>query len=196
MDLVNRFIHRYGRLPTEFDPDYWEMLNMSKYRILDVPDLKPGKCANCGSSKNDGRKYVDFGKEVDWYGIIFLCGLCLKDIAFNMGLFKDLEMSLLKSEVENEKLQNLKEKGNVLHESVVQLFKEFEVYYADLHSVGNDSSSNSSSVVRPDEKSVNSGVSGNESSTNTTKRTTTEQTPGSGSEKLPSLAELFNVESS
>lgn len=80
MHPYDRFIQTYSRLPTEFDSDYLELVKMSKYRILDVPDVQPGKCANCGSSKNDGRKYVDFGLHVDFYGAVYLCGWCLADI--------------------------------------------------------------------------------------------------------------------
>ena len=89
--LLERFVNRYGRLPTEVDPDYLEMLNMSKYRRLAVPDFAPGKCANCGSSRTNDREYLDFGLQVDWYGTVYLCSLCIADMAKTLGLYAAME---------------------------------------------------------------------------------------------------------
>lgn len=193
LKVYDEFVKKYGRLPTEFDPDYWEMLRMSKYRILAVPDLKPGKCANCGSSKDDGRKYIDFGLEVDWFGIVFLCGLCLKDVSTNMGLFHSYEEEVQLAQLKLLKLTNLQEQGTELKETVLKTFEEVKEYFDNLRSVGDNSSSDTSSPVGTDKKSDASGVSSDEPSTDTTKRTTAKSTTVTGSTNLPSLAELLNT---
>ena len=183
--IVDRFIHQYGRLPTEVDPDYLEMLRMSKYRILAVPDVNPGKCSNCGASKNDGREYVDFGLQVDWYGVVFLCGRCLFDIASNMGLFRQLEQQLEDVTTALNNITDLKEQGVGLYEKVIQAFKEFEVYYASLYSLSDDSTPDDNVSVGTDETADQSG-------TNSPKPRATESTTSGRSSSVPSLAELID----
>lgn len=135
MNIFEDFIHKYSRLPTENDPDYLEMLHMSKYRIMDVPDFKPGKCSNCGSSKNDGRKYVDFGLQVDWHGTVYLCGTCVRDIANNMGAFDEMKKELDTVVSRGAEIEEMHRKGEKLHELVVKTYSEFEEFYGTLHSV-------------------------------------------------------------
>lgn len=183
--LYDRFVHKYSRLPTEFDPDYLEMLRMSKYRVIDVPDVSPGKCANCGASKNDGRRYIDFGLHVDWYGAVFLCTSCLTDAAIHAGLFEEMEKRLQESVDAQNKIEELKKKGENLHETVVTLFKELEDYYANLHPLGMDSSSDSNPDMVVEEPAVESG-------TNSPKPRVTKPSTGSGSKNIPSLADLIN----
>lgn len=183
-NLMERFINVYGRLPTEKDPDYLEMLRMSKYRILQVPDLNLAKCANCGSAKNDGRKYIDFGLYVEWYGTVFLCTLCIKDIAMNAGLFDELE-----HRVEELKFSKIKdEEKEELKKAVLHTLEEVKTQFVSLHSSPDGSGSNSSSsVVFSENESTKSGV------------TKTEQgiikpTSSSGSKNLSRLTELLPPE--
>jgi hypothetical protein len=184
--LVDDFIHRYGRLPTEFDPDYLEMLCMSKYRIVDVPDFKPGKCANCGASKNDGRKYIDFGLEVDWHGIVYLCGLCLKDIATQMGLFEGVLAELKATYLNLQRFEDLKTQGVDIYEAVVKMGEEIRDFYSRVYpAVPGDSSDDSASVepesTEPSQLSVDKA-----------KPRTTKSSNGSGSENFRSLTDLLN----
>lgn len=188
MSLFERFVQRYGRQPTEFDKDYLEMLRMSKYTILDAPHYKPGNCANCGSTKVDGRKYIDFGLEIDWFGIVYICSLCMLDIAEKTGLFEVLEA----------KVKELQEKldatvaDQVKRESFVQRFDELlgEVkpyLAAELSAINDDSDSNGISSVESPEPEV---VEAKPNAKQTNQRAT-KSTSGSRSENLPSLAELI-----
>lgn len=188
---VQKFLEQYGRLPTEKDPDYLEMLNMGKYRILDVPDESPGKCGNCGASKNDGRKYIDFGLHVDWYGAVHLCSHCLKDIAAAMGLFESLKEELQKANETNDNVKLLQQQGARLHETVVSTFKEFEEFYAQL-----PSNSQPELVSAPD---TNSDLDAEEPTTepseprtNAPKPRATKSTSSAGRENVRSLADLLN----
>lgn len=153
-NLMERFIHVHGRLPTEKDPDYLEMLRMSKYRILQVPDMNMAKCANCGSAKNDGRKYIDFGLYIEWYGTVFLCTLCIKDIAMNAGLFEPLEQ-----EVEKLKFSKIKEEEKEeLKKAVLHTLEEVNAQFVNLYSSPDDSSSDRTpSVVFSENESTKSG---------------------------------------
>lgn len=186
MSLPDRFIARYGRLPTERDPDYLEMLQMSKYVISDVPNSPPGKCANCGASKNDGRKYVDFGLQVDWYGTVHFCSHCLTDIGQAAGIFTELEKKLSIMLEEAQQFNTLKNQGVELHESVVKTFKGFEEYYDRLYSLESSSSpdvSASSDVVETE--SVEPG-------TNATKSRTSQSSNVPRSQNIRSLTDLLN----
>jgi hypothetical protein len=182
--LVDRFIARYGRLPTEVDPDYLEMLQMTKYIILDAPAVSPGKCANCGSSKNDGRKYIDFGLQVDWYGAVYLCGHCLNDIAKAMGLFEVLETSLLNLVAENEKLLKVQDRGVELHALVTETSNAVKEYYDSLSSVGPSSTPDPAPGVELDAGHI-------KPSTDSAKSRTVKSAPGAGSKNIRSLADLL-----
>jgi hypothetical protein len=190
---VQRFMERYGRLPTEFDPDYLEMLRMEKYVISDAPYFKPSKCANCGSTKEDGRKYLNFNLDIDWYGIVYLCGLCLKDIATAFGLFRDLEDQLAKAVDALASITNSEEKGVELQQKVIQTLKEFEEYYVNLQpAIGNSSNDGSHSVesyTPPNDDTVIE----TERTVNEPKSRIVKSTPSSRRPNVPSLADLLNA---
>lgn len=191
--LFDRFVSKYGRLPTETDPDYLEMLRMGKYRILDVPDVSPAKCANCGSTKNDGRKYIDVGLHVDWYGAVYFCGLCLDELAHAMDLFKDSEEKLAKATAENDAVQELQQRGEHLHETLVETLKGIEKFYADIHSPSLVGSSNVSSVSRSVEAATEPRTNSTESRPSGTKSGTTKSATGAGSKNVRSLADLLDT---
>lgn len=57
----------------------------SRFRILDTPIKKPGVCALCGDAGGDGRQFVDFGKSVEWYGVVYFCTVCVTEAAKLLG---------------------------------------------------------------------------------------------------------------
>lgn len=192
-DLVDSFLGRYGRMPTERDPDYLEMLRMSKYRILDMPQVSPSKCANCGSSKIDSRKYIDFDLLVDWYGVVYICTICLFDIAKQSGLFlqfeekiSDLEKTILgirENEFATKKLQA----------SLLKTIEEVRDYFVGLYPVGDDSSPGGTSSVESSDKSVESTSTSHEQNANSAEQRTAKSTSGSRSKNVRSLAELLDT---
>lgn len=197
MHPMNRFIKLYGRLPTEFDPDYLEILNMSKYRILAVPDIKPAKCANCGSSKNDGRKYIDFGLEVDWYGIVYLCGLCLVDVATEMGLFDHLKNRIKETEIKLLNIQQTDTKGIELRDNFLKIFEEVQNYASSLPTSSISTPANSGSV--PDNAETTKGESSKlpvdsvKRTTNETEQRVTKSAAIARSSNLPRIADLLDT---
>lgn len=199
--LLERFVKKYGRLPTETDPDYLEMLQMSKYTVVDVPYYKPGKCANCGASKNDGRKYIDFGLEVDWYGIVYLCGTCLNDVAKNAGLFEGLisRIHTLEKELELEKinktsLDELKEKGDEIYESITSRFRELEEFYVSVQPPRDSSDSDPDSDPNGGEKANGEqGTDSTESGVTESNKPATKSASSTGRKDIPSLTSLIDV---
>lgn len=192
MNLFDRFVQKYGRLPTERDPDYLEMLRMSKYRILAVPDVNPAKCANCGSAKCDGRNYVDFGLQVDWYGVVYLCTECLKDIAGKAGLFRGLELRILQleEEVKNRTVDRLTLKN--FEATVLRTFEEVRERFVDLHSTGDDSGpGNNDSVDSSADESGKSGTDSTEPGTTKSEQPTSKSSTVSGRKDVLELADLL-----
>lgn len=189
--LFDKFVQKYGRLPTEFDPDWLEMVHMSKYRVLAVPDVQPGKCANCGSSKADGRKYIDIGLEISWYGALFLCSLCLEDVARNVGLFDEIEEEL---QVAKDKLLDRKfllERGEFLQNELTHVFEEVKEY---LDTVGVRPSEPvpyavGRTVVEPYQEPATEATGKGDKPANEAKSRTSKSTPSPRLEDLLGLAE-------
>lgn len=53
----------------------------SRIQVLDAPIAAPGVCSMCGSAGGDGRKFLDYGKQLDWYGAVYFCSECIKEFA-------------------------------------------------------------------------------------------------------------------
>lgn len=85
------FQKKYGRLPTEKDPDWLKELEraktVSKLRILNSPIMAPGKCVGCGAIRVGDRKYIDTGESVEYYGVIYICSKCIETAAVLIGLY-------------------------------------------------------------------------------------------------------------
>ncbi len=183
--LLAKFIKLYGYRPTEFDRRYLELLEMGRYRILEVPDVQPATCCNCGASRNDGRKYLDTGRHVEWFGAIFFCGLCLREYAEAMGL-----LDVVKKELEETKATlltqaELTDKADALQEMILKTFEEVKALYVDVYSSSNNSTPDSSSDVESDKTTTT------EPTVIETKSRTTKSATGSGRTNVPSLANLL-----
>ena len=53
----------------------------SRLKVLDTPVLAPGICFLCGSAGDDKRKFIDFGKQIEWYGAVYVCTFCIVEVA-------------------------------------------------------------------------------------------------------------------
>lgn len=61
-----------------------------RFKLLDAPFALPGKCAVCGfaasgEDQTDRRQYLDFGLDIDYYGVVYICTTCLNEVAVGMG---------------------------------------------------------------------------------------------------------------
>lgn len=61
----------------------------SKVQIIDRPLVKPGKCANCGSAT---KPVIDIGLTVEWFGRLYICTDCAKEIAYAIGFVPQAEL--------------------------------------------------------------------------------------------------------
>lgn len=184
----DRYVRMYnGRLPTERDPNYLELLNMSKYLVEPYPKFKPSKCANCGSSKEDGRKYVSFGLELDWYGVVYLCTLCLKDVAESAGLFDShlAELRAVVAELKDARRAERQESA-ILHK-LESLSEEIKDYYdASVCPTCTSGASDGLPLLDADASSAESG-------TDASEQGTVKQDSSERSKDIPSLTDLFKL---
>lgn len=76
-------------------------------QIVEYPMLPPGKCLECGSGGRD-RKYADTGLSVEFYGVVYLCELCLADWAskFGLGQVSDLHETINSLTLRLEKVED------------------------------------------------------------------------------------------
>jgi hypothetical protein len=58
---------------------------MTRVNVLDTPILAPGNCSLCGSSGGDDRQFIDIGKQLDWYGAVYFCSHCFREMSQGIG---------------------------------------------------------------------------------------------------------------
>lgn len=165
---------------------------MSKYRIVNVPDVKEAKCVNCGSAKNDGRLYIDVNLDIDWYGTVFFCGLCLRELASAMGLFAELEQKVSALITRREQDERLLEIGERLNESARLMVSEFKEFYAALHPSELVDSTDSGSNLVSEESTTEQGPTGSNSNSDKSKSRIAKSTSSTGRQNVRSLAELLD----
>jgi hypothetical protein len=53
----------------------------SRLHVLNNPILAPGVCFLCGSAGDGKRKFIDFGKQIEWYGTVYICTECIVEVS-------------------------------------------------------------------------------------------------------------------
>lgn len=64
------------------------MINMQpggRFQVCKTPPNLPGKCVVCGAWGGDGRDFVDFGFDIDFYGTVYFCSCCLTECTNKLG---------------------------------------------------------------------------------------------------------------
>lgn len=105
---------------------------------------QPGKCISCGSG-DKSRRYADFGLDIEFYGVVYLCELCL-DHAF--------------SELKYSGVQHLTAEINALRTRIEEMANEREYFLGVIRSVGvpEPSAVAISSVATPEPAVVSIGA--------------------------------------
>lgn len=122
---------------------------MTRVSIIATPIAQPGICCLCGSAHNEDRSYVDFGKQLDWYGAVYFCTICFTEIANMCGY------------VQVEKVITYKEELSELEAKYTLLSEKYEIVEKALYAIGSSncgeysnstdvSSSASTPVAEPD----------------------------------------------
>lgn len=69
----------------------------SRFKILERPLVAPGKCAVCGAAD---KPVVDFGFDLDWYGVVYFCVECLTEIGKTIGMVHGEELRVYEGKFE------------------------------------------------------------------------------------------------
>jgi len=66
--------------PTRTEPN-------GRVTVHRIPPAAPGKCVVCGFSGDveESRLFVDFGFDIDYYGVVYFCSLCMTEVANAIG---------------------------------------------------------------------------------------------------------------
>ena len=59
-------------------------LDDNRFPIVDNPP-QPAKCAGCFGEDINGRRFVDTGTSLDYYGAVLICTDCADAIAYSLG---------------------------------------------------------------------------------------------------------------
>jgi hypothetical protein len=82
-----------------------ELSPQSRYSIHTAPPKAPGKCFICSTGGGvDERKFLDFGKQLKWYGAVYFCSECIREIAEALGYYP-AEIFKLLTEANSELIQ-------------------------------------------------------------------------------------------
>lgn len=77
----------------------YAQVESSRVSILDAPVMNPGTCAICGTSRNDDRKYIDLGLDVDFIGVIYFCTFCIQELVNRIGCAMPDQVKVLEDEL-------------------------------------------------------------------------------------------------
>lgn len=74
---------------------------LDRIQVLDAPMAAPGHCAICGSTSG---RMVDFGMNVEFYGVIYFCvDNCLVELANSFEYHSPRQWKMLMNQIEDQR---------------------------------------------------------------------------------------------
>lgn len=175
------------------DPDYIKELELarinSKFQLLDVPLMSPGKCSNCGASKPDGRKYLDFGLTLEYYGVVYICTICLLEAA--RLVFKDSDFTPVAESVKTLEYYN----------TIIEELERIQFIFVGVKGLLDELSSNNAIVDNNDsdlgdsssDLPIDSETESSDTESSETKPRVAESDTESGRSDIPSLTDILGI---
>lgn len=148
-----------------------------RFKVLERPFALPGKCAICGAVD---KPVIDFGFDLDFYGVVYFCIECVQDAALITGMVpgNKLETARLVQRDLNDQLA-----------AAGEIINEYAQRFNDLHDefTRRLSGEPSASDVSPAEESgeVSADVSGEASASDGSSNDSPEQKPRSTRKQRP-----------
>jgi hypothetical protein len=98
---------------------------VSHVQLVDTPLQSPGTCVLCGVAGpcSDGRKFVDFGLQIEFYGAVVFCTSCIGSVATVAGFISSVEHEAMKLWATGftKEQEKLKEENRILKDALVAL---------------------------------------------------------------------------
>lgn len=104
-----------------------------KFKVLPLPEALPVACIACGVST---KPVVDFGVSIDYYGAVYICVDCVKEMAHMFGFVPRKEFENVVDELEVVKA-NLKDAENAVTDAVKDINERANLLHTDLHTIFN-----------------------------------------------------------
>ncbi len=70
-----------------------------KFNLVERAPFKPFQCVVCNSHPTYDNPALDLGKQIDYYGMVYLCSYCIANIADQMGYMHPKEAATTREEV-------------------------------------------------------------------------------------------------
>ena len=70
-----------------------------KFNLVERAPFKPFQCVVCNSHPTYDNPALDLGKQIDYYGMVYLCSYCIANIANQMGYMHPNEAATTREEV-------------------------------------------------------------------------------------------------
>ena len=156
------------------------MAGTSRFRIGGAPQTLPGNCAFCGTA-DTSKRYVDFGRDFEFYGTLYGCEACVHDLAAQFGFADPTIVEAANSRAD------AAEAEVILLRSRLRLSEE---YVASLHGLG---VSPSVSVTTGDSGSLDSLTASRQSAAASGVKGTSESSDESGPDDLRQPASDLGV---
>jgi hypothetical protein len=94
----------------------------SRIQILNTPVAAPGTCVICGSAGDDNRSFIDFGLNIDYFGVIYFCTICFAEIAVACNFVDNTHYRELLQR--NQELTEALEQAQLRNESLNDTFRK------------------------------------------------------------------------
>ena len=98
----------------------------SRVQVLDHPQVDPAYCVMCRTGGGvDGRKFIDFGLQLEFFGAVIFCTYCIAPVAEACGYVPQLNYKALETKYEQEyKISSaLTENNRILSNAMVGLLQ-------------------------------------------------------------------------
>lgn len=79
----------------------------SKIQILDAPVAAPGTCIVCGSPGGDGRKFIDIGMDIEFYGVVYFCTNEFVNMADLLGYISSEDVKAMQDKLETLEMERI-----------------------------------------------------------------------------------------
>jgi hypothetical protein len=100
-----------------------EVKPTDRVQVLDNPQAHPGKCGVCGNGADPNRQWIDFGAQVPDYGALYICSICIAEVAnaLNFATPEQTSNMLVRIDELTTALRRVDRERESLHSAIINL---------------------------------------------------------------------------